>query len=572
MSRDHIAIANQYIEDVLSGRILACEFVILACQRQQNDLQRQGTDEFPYWFDEEQAAKPCEFIELLPHIEGEWAKKGLLLTLEPWQIFIITCLYGWVKEDGNRRFVKAYIEVAKKNGKSALASGLALFMLAADGEQGPQIYSGATTSQQAAITWQVSKKMVDKCPDLQSELGVRTSAHSIYCTSNGGFYRALSRENGGSQDGINTHFGLVDELHAHPKPDLVENIETSMAARAQAMLFQITTAGFNQSGVCFTTRALCVKILKEVVDAEHYFAIIFTLDEDDDWTDPDVWPKANPNWGVSIDPKKFAAEASEAIASSAKEGYFVTKRLNVWRNAKAAWMDMKAWGLCADPELKLEDFTGEECYAAVDLANTTDIAAVLYIIPKGNTVHVIPKFYLPEAEAETGEGAHYAGWALDGYLQLTPGNVTDQNLIQEDIRHAAAIVQIKGLAYDPWQATKFASELAGEGMPVLEYRNTVPNFSAPMKSVFAMVKDALTEAGKRKATNYQLVHDDNPVMRWMMSNVVAVLDAKENIYPRKEQPKNKIDGPVALIMAVGAWGGFEDEAESVYESRGFIEL
>jgi phage terminase large subunit-like protein len=399
---------------------------------------------------------------------------------------------------------------------------------------------------------------------------VYTSAHSIYCSTNGGFYRALSRENGGNQDGVNTHFGLVDELHAHDKPDLVENLETSMAARAQAMLFQITTAGFNLAGVCYNTRALCVKILKEVVDAEHYFAIIFTLDEGDDWTDPAVWPKSNPNWGVSIDPKKFAAEAAEAIASSAKEGYFVTKRLNVWRNAKAAWMNMIAWAACADTRLKLEDFVGEECYVGLDLANSTDIAALVFIIIKGNRVFVIPRFYLPESEAETGEGAHYAGWALDRHLTLTPGNVTDQNLIQDDLRAAASLVQIKGLAYDPWQAKKFATEIEQEGIETIEYRNTVPNFSAPMKSVFAMVKDALTPAEKKRETNYQLVHDGNPVMSWMMSNVVGVLDAKDNIYPRKEQPKNKIDGPVALITAVGAWGGFEEEAPSIYESRGLL--
>lgn len=570
MSRNYIALANQYIEDVLSGQVLACEFVQLACQRQKNDLTRQGTEGFPYRFDPTAAAKPCAFIELLPHIEGEWAKKKLLLVLEPWQIFLIVCLFGWLKEDGTRRFVKAYIEVAKKNGKSALASGLALYMLAADGEEGPQVYSGATTSQQAAITWRVSKAMVDKCPDLQRELGVFTSAHSIYCTTNGGFYRALSRENGGNQDGVNTHFGLVDELHAHDKPDLVENLETSMAARAQAMLFQITTAGFNMAGVCFNTRALCVKILKEVVDAEHYFAIIFTLDEADDWTDPAVWPKSNPNWGVSIDPKKFAAEASEAIASSAKEGYFVTKRLNVWRNAKAAWMNMMAWSACADTRLRLEDFAGEECYAGLDLANSTDIAALIFIIIRGNQVFVIPRFYLPESEAETGEGAHYAGWAIDGYLTLTPGNVTDQNLIQDDLRAAACIVDIKGLAYDPWQAKKFATEIQQEGIETIEYRNTVPKFSTPMKAVFAMVKDALTTPDKRKETNYQMTHDGNPAMTWMMSNVVGVLDAKDNIYPRKEQAKNKIDGPVALIMAVGAWGGMEEEPSNIYDSRGLL--
>jgi len=573
MGRDYIAIANGYIEDVLSGRQLACEFVRLACQRQLNDLSREGTDDFPYWFNEEEAAKPCAFIELLPHIEGEWAKKKLKLVLEPWQVFLVVCLFGWLKEDGNRRFVKAYIEVAKKNGKSALASGLALYMLAADGEEGPQVYSGATTSQQAGITWRVSKAMVEKCPDLQRELGVYASAHSIYCTSNGGFYRALSRENGGNQDGVNTHFGLVDELHAHTSPDLVENLETSMAARAQAMLFQITTAGFNMVGVCFNTRSLCVKILNEVVDAEHYFAIIYTLDAEDDWTDPAVWPKSNPNWGVSIDPKKFAAEASEAVASSAKEGYFVTKRLNVWRNAKAAWMNMKAWGACADPDLRMEDFAGEDCYVGLDLANSTDIAAMMFVVVRGNHVYVFPRFYLPESEAETGEGAHYAGWALDGCLTLTPGNVTDQNLIQDDLRAAAGIVRIKTLAYDPWQAKKFAIEMQQEGMETMQYDNHVKTFSAPMKAIFAMVKDVLTEPEKKKSTNYQLTHDGNPAMGWMMSNVVAHLDGKDNIYPRKEQAKNKIDGPVALIMAIGAWGGFEEEAsEYIYEGRGLNSL
>ena len=429
-------------------------------------------------------------------------------------------------------------------------------MLAADGEQGPQVYSGATRREQAAITWEVSKKMVEKSPDLQRELGVKVSSNTIFCELNGGFYRALSKEKGGNQDGINTHFGLADELHAHPKPDLVENMETSMAARAQAMLFQITTAGFNQTGICFTTRSLCAKILKRVVVAEHYFSIVFTLDKNDDWTDPAVWEKANPNWGVSIDPAKFAAEFTEAKAERSKEGYFVTKRLNVWRNAKTAWMDMRAWEKCANPTLTISQFANEECVLAVDLATKVDVAALVALFHRAGHYYLFPFFWLPEEAAEGGENSHYAGWAAEGYITLTPGNVTDHNAVQDRARELAGQHPVRSLAYDNWQAHKFATELSDEGMAVQVYPMQVKTMSEPMKQLHAWVLQG------------KVSHPDNPVMNWMMSNVVAHLDAKENIFPRKEQPQNKIDGPVAAIMAVGEWLTGETPETSIYNERG----
>lgn len=558
--RDYIAIAATYAADVVVGRIPACKWVKLACERQQKDLKRK---DLAYTFDHDKAARVCRFIELLPHIKGEWAKKKMTLLLEPWQVFCLTTIFGWVDTEGNRRFRKSYIEVPKKNGKSAIASGVGLYMLCADGEEGPEIYSAATTSEQAGITWKVSKAMAEKSPGLRSRFRVEAAAHAIVCNSNAGTYKTLSRDRGGNHDGINTHCGLIDELHAHTNGAMYDNVETSMAARAQSLLFTITTAGSNRAGICYQIRSLTTKILEGVTESEHFFGIIYTLDKEDEenWFSPDVWQKANPNWGVSVDPGYIAQSAKEAVAQSSKQNNFKTKHLNVWVNADTAWMDMKAWEECANVDLALDQFAGEEVWLALDLASKLDVAAKIYIFkrPGEERYFLIPRFYLPEDAAQTPENSHYAGWATEGYLHLTDGNVTDFAVIEEELRDDATRFTVVSMGYDPWQATYLATRLAGEGLPVKEYRNTVQNMSEPMKQLEMLVK-----SGK-------LEHDGNPMMTWMMSNVVAHTDAKENIYPRKEQPQNKIDGPVAAIMALGEIITTEQEGGSVYdEGRGFL--
>lgn len=562
VERDDIALAEierqlaPYKKLLRLMPVRACKWVVLAAQRHLTDLKRKR---FKYRFDEAKGARICRFIELLPHTKGEWAKKKLLITLEPWQIFILVVTFGWVDAQGRRRFKVTYKEIPRKNAKSTISSGVGLYMLTADGEGGPEVYSAATTKDQAKIVWRDAQKMAQKCEGLQRRFGVATAAHSIY-TSDGGTFLALARDQGGNLDGLNTHCGIIDELHAHKTREVVDVIETSTGARSQPMLWQITTAGFNLSGICYETRSYTQKVLSGVIKDEEHFGIIYTIDEDDDWADPSSWAKANPNWGISVNPEDIARKGNKAIKTPAARSNFQTKHLNVWVNASVAWMDMKAWAAGADESLSLEQFRGAKCWAAVDLATKTDVAALHILFRREDIFYSFSRFYVPQSAVEGEENAHYAGWAAEGHLIVTPGNVIDQNRIQEDVRGLAADHDLQVLGYDPWQANKFATELAEEGLPVDEYRMTVQNMSEPMKEVHAQVVQG------------KLRHTGCPVMTWMMSNVVAHTDAKENIFPRKENPKNKIDGPVAAIMAMGEYLSGAEDQDSVYEERGLLIL
>jgi phage terminase large subunit-like protein len=537
---------------IYSLRVRCNKYVALACERQLKDLKRKR---FAYHFDEVKASRICKFIELLPHTKGEWA--GRPIVLEPWQIFILTTVFGWLDKQGRRRYKVTYLEIPRKNAKSTLSSGVGLYMLAADGEGGAEVYSAATTKDQAKIVWKDAKGMAQKCKGLQSRFGVRTAAHSIY-TQEGSSFLALARDQGGNLDGLNVHCGIIDELHAHKTREVVEVIETATGARSQPLLWQITTAGFNLASICYEQRTYTTKVLQGQFTDHQHFGIIFTVDTDDDWAHPSNWQKANPNWGISVNVDDITRKGGMAMKVAAKRGGFKTKHLNVWVNAKEAWMDMQKWALAADPALSLDQFKGEECVGAVDLATKVDVAALVLLFKRDEHYYLFPFFWLPEEATKGEENAHYAGWAEEGYLHLTPGNVTDQNFIQERVRALASQHQLRSLAYDDWQAQKFASELSDEGMHVNVYPMQVRTMSYPMKELHALII-----SGK-------LSHPDNPMMNWMMSNVVAHTDAKENIFPRKEQPQNKIDGPVAAIMALGEWLTGAGPETSVYESRGLL--
>lgn len=555
MTRDYIQISNQYIKDVLSGKIPACKYVRQACERQQTDLKRK---DFAYTFDKARAERICKFIELLPHIKGQWAGKPI--TLEPWQIFILTAVFGWVDAKGMRRYKTVYTEVPRKNAKSTLSSGVALYLLAADGEGGAEIYSAATTRDQARIVWEDAKRMAERCKGLQAKFGVSVTAHSVLVQGTASSFKALSRDQGGNLDGLNIHGAIVDELHGHKTRDVWDVLETATGARQQPLIWGITTAGFNKVGICYEQRAYSIKVLDKVAVDEEYFGIIYTIDEADDWTDPKTWAKANPNWGLSVNPEDIARKARKAMEMAAAQNNFLTKHLNVWVNADTAWMDMRAWDACADTSLKLEDFEGEPCYIGADLATKTDVAAVLFLFPKDGLFYVFGKYYLNEEAAEGGRNSHYQGWAKQDKFVLTPGNITDFDFIEEDLGNIARSHNVIHMGIDPFQAMQLINRLNAKGVKVEEYAQQVRYMSEPMKQL-----EALVRSGK-------LRHNGDPVLSWMISNVVCHTDAKENIYPRKEFPENKIDGAVALIIALGQYLSDEVGGGSVYENRDLIIL
>jgi phage terminase large subunit-like protein len=587
----HVAKALAYCHDVVSGKVPACKWVRLACQRQLDDLKR-AEGGWEYRFDEGRAGRVCRFLEQLPHVKGP--KAGELFRLEPWQCFVVTTAWGWVLRDtGARRFRRAYIEVPRGNGKSFLSSGIALYGLGADDEQGAEVYSGATTREQAKITYGDAEKMLKKRPALANKLGLRVTAHAISQPASGSVFKALSRE-AGNQDGQNIHVAVVDELHAHRTREMWDVLVTGAAKRPQSMIWTITTAGTDTSGICYEVRESVTKMLDGAKGAEldGLFGVIYTLDnvgekDGDDWRDPACWEKANPNWHASIDHKSYALAAREAMQSASKENNFLTKHLNVWCNADVSWMDMGAWDRCKDEALSEEDFAGKPCTMGIDLASKTDICATAKVfhrdVPAKNHdgtpkmkkdeegrptdeqalerhFYLFVNSFLPEAAVEAARNASYEGWVKEGWVKTTPGDVLDFDVVAESVLDDRDRHVLGDVAFDPAQATQFCNNLQKEAVQMVEVRPTVLNFSEPMKEMEALV------------LSRRLHHNGNPAMRWMVSNVVCHRDAKDNIYPRKQRPENKIDGVIAALMALNRALLVPEDAGSVYEERGIRTL
>lgn len=535
-SRDYCGIARQYAADILGGKIPACKWVKLAVDRQLADLKKYVGDRSLYVFDENEANRVCKFIELLTHTKGELA--GTRIHLEPWQVFILTTVFGWLRRaDGGRRYRRAYVEVSRGNGKSTLCSGIGLYCLLADREGGAEVYSFATTRDQAKIVFGDAKVMAERNAPLRNKFGLQVLANALYVPTSNSTFQAKSAE-GSTLDGLNTHLAIIDELHAHKTRAVYDVVETSTGKRKNSLMFVITTAGFDTSGICYEVRTMVTKVLEKSVVDETQFGIIYGLDEGDDWTTVEALEKANPNWGISVRPEIITSLMKKAIALPSAVNNFKTKHLNIWCSASSAWMDMQAWE-AGEINVDRSDFEGQPCYIGLDVGAKNDVTAKVLLFPVGKSFVVFADFYLPEAAVEKSTNSQYRGWVEEGWITQSGGAMTDLARIEEDIRDDLSRFDVKGIAYDPWNALQLATNLGNDGAPMVEYRNTVQNFSDPMKSLEALVQD--------KRVN----HDGNPVLRWMMSNVVAKLDAKDNIFPRKERYENKIDGVVALIMALG---------------------
>lgn len=544
-----------YAKDVVAGRIVACEYTKLACQRHLDDLKRWPGKQGPYWFDASEANRICQFVSFLPHVKGEWARANQKITLEPWQCFTLAAPLGWRAADGTRRFRTVYEEVARKNAKSTKAAGVGLYGLAADDEPGAEVYSAATTRDQAKIVWETAREMVKKTPDLRS-FGIGVHAHSLTGPAASSF-KALSAD-AGTLDGLNVHIAVVDELHAHKTREVWEVIETATGSRSQPLIWVVTTAGSNRSGICYEQRDYLIKVLKGVVQDETYWGIIYTIDDGDDWVDENCWIKANPNLGVSVKLDDLRRKAAKAKSQTSAQPGFLTKHLNCWINADRSWMDMRRWEACGDPLLDIDDFRGEPCWLGLDLASKTDIAAIGALFERGGKRYLFRWCYVPEAAIEESRNSQYAGWEIDNRLIQTDGATTDQQAIGDQIRELAREFDVRNVAVDPWQALKLMQELQADGIPVVELRQTAANLSEAMKTLEADVLDG------------KLVHQGCPMAAWMISNVVAHLDHQENITPRKERPENKIDLPVAWCDAYSIYlreqgdGAFVDLSQMAF--------
>jgi phage terminase large subunit-like protein len=564
-TRSYTAVAQRYAQAVVAGDIPACQWVRRACQRQLDDLARFKGRSSPYRFNPlltdamgrkyRPADNLCAFVELLPHIKGPLA--GTPITLEPWQVFILTTIFGWVKRDGRRRFRRAYIEVPRGNAKSTLSSAVGLYMLTADGEGGAECYSLATTRDQARIVFGDAQQMARKSPGFRTRYGVTVGAHNIHVLNAAAKFEALSAE-GSTLDGLNIHFGCIDELHAHKTRTVYDVVETGTGKRDNSLLWVITTAGSDRAGICYEARTFVTRVLGGQVEDASQFGIIYGLDDGDDWGTEDALVKANPNWGISVRPEVILPLQAKALQLPSATNNFRTKHCNDWVSVDTAWMDIRAWERCADSHLRPEDFEGEPCWIGIDLASKVDIASMAFLFKREGRVMAFVRHYLPEDTVFAAANSQYQGWMHAGRLLATPGNVTDFGLIEAELLDAASRFEIKAVAFDPFQATQFSTRMLAEGLPMIEVRPTVLNFSEPMKQL-----EALVLQGK-------WAFDGDPVLTWMVSNVVCHRDAKDNIYPRKERPENKIDGVIAVLMALNRL--LLDNGDTGFIEQGFVAL
>lgn len=542
MPRTRLASFDRYARDVDSGKVVAGEFIRLACASYLADRKRKPSSAFPWTFDREKAQRAIDFIQLLPHVKGKW--RGQPIKLEPWQAFAIANIFGWVHyKTGLRRYREAYIEVARKNGKSVLAAAVGVYMLCADRPgEGNEVYCGAGTERQAWEVFRPARLMCQASPDLAAHFNIEINAKQLLIPDD---YSRFEPVVGDPGDGQSPSCGIVDEYHEHATPVLFETFQTGMGARDEGLLFTITTAGDNLAGPCYQERLDAINVLRGLVKDDRRFALIYTLDRDDDYTDPKVWKKANPNYGISLSRDYLKAQVASAQRSANKAGTIKTKHFNQWVGARDAWINLAQWKRAEDKSLSFESMAGVSGWLGLDLATRIDVAAKVALFRRqvdgANHYYAIPRFYVPEYALgdENPNAATYAKWVAEGHMIVHDGAEVDFGQIQADILAMPEKMYVVELAYDPWQSTQIAQAIREEGVEAVEYRNVVSNMSPPMKEL-----EGALAAGR-------FHHDGNPVLTWMAANVVAKPDAKENIYPRKNDKAQKIDGIVALLFALG---------------------
>jgi phage terminase large subunit-like protein len=495
------------------------------------------------------------FSKYLRHTMGQWA--GQPIELMKWQKEeLLKPLFGWVHKDtGLRRFRTAYIEVPKKNGKSTLCSGLALYLLAADGEPGAQVYCAAASRDQAAIVYREASRMAQESPLLNDYVLARDSQKHLAIPSSNSFLKALSAEHH-RQEGLNWHGLIFDELHAQPDRRLWDCLRYGGASRREPMLISITTAGFDRHSICYEQRTQAERVLNGTTEDLTFFGLIRNASEDDDWTKPATWRKANPSLGVTISRSDIKAACIEAQESPTKENSFKRYRLNIWTEQDTRWMPLKKWDACAGDLGQLE---GQPCYCGLDLASTRDIAALAMVFPTDEGLSVLSRFWIPRENAlerERRDRVPYLTWAKDGIVTLTDGDTIDYDVIRQTINELNDTYNIQEIAIDRWNAAQITTQLQGDGFDVVMFGQGFASMSAPTKEL------------ERIVYSKELNHGGCPVLRWMAGHVTVEQDAAGNLKLSKKKSQEKIDGLVALVMALGRANVRTEPTKSVYSSGG----
>jgi len=549
------------MQGVLDGTIVAGMLIRKAMERHLRDLEEGASRGLR--FDRAAAEHAVRFFGFLKHSKGEWA--GQPFILEPWQQFIIWNLFGWLRADGFRRYRRAYIEVARKNGKSTIAAGIGLYLLVADGEPGAEVYSAACKRDQARLTHSEATRMVKSSPELSRM--VKVFKDNLHIEATASKYEPLGAD-ANTMDGLNVHGAIVDEIHAHRNRAVLDVLETATGARRQPLILEITTAGSDQASICFEHHEYSRRILEGTIEDDTWFGYIASIDEGDEWTDPAVWGKANPNLGVSVKLDDLQAKCDRAQQMPAAQNAFRRLHLDQWTQQVDRWIALELWDANAGdigPKELEEILAGRECYGGLDLSSVSDLTAWVMVFPKiedADEVDVLCRFWCPEAKlVDPGNryADQYRAWAQEGYLRVTSGDAVDYGFVKRCILEDAKRYALRNLNVDRlFQGYQLSQELLDEGLDVFGMGQGFYGYAAPMREF------------ERRVLAKKVHHGGHPVLRWMADNVAVRTDPAGNVKPDKASSQGKVDGVCALVMALDRAMRREPVKASIYEERGLF--
>lgn len=554
---------TSYAKKVVSGKIVAGKLVIKSCKRHLSDLKKSKKNSFKYEYREDIAERVISFFStFLKHSKGkEWAGKPL--ELEEWQCYIIGCTFGWVnKKTGLRRFRTSFNMVARKNGKSTISAGVGLYGLVADQEPGAEIYTAAVKRDQAKIIFGEACRMAKASEELLEVLEVLTN--NINFKQVNSKFEPLSSDTK-SLDGLNTHIGLIDELHAHPNRKVYDLVFDSTASRSQPLMFIVSTAGEETKGnICYEIYEYAQSVLDGVIDDDTFFCFIAQIDKEDDWRDESVWIKANPSLGKACKIEYLRARIKTAKESPSARANFLRKHMNIFVEGHTKWMDMDKWNKVLVHPQKIPDITTANCYIGADLSTVGDLCSLGFVFPFDNYYAIKSHSFMPEELVEEKSRLYDVPleiWAQEGYLSLTPGYIVDYNYIIEYIEYCVNKLcwNVVEICYDKWNANQFARDLEAEGFTMVDVPQNVKRLSEPTKGIENLV------------ISKQLMVEKNPLLSWAVSNAAARLDANENIMLNKSKSGKKID-PIAAVINAFSRAMFDKvnySRGSVYDERGF---
>ena len=523
---------NDYANKVLNETIITGKNIQLACNRFKTDLQREDLE-----FREDKVDKAIEFISTLKHFTGKHSGKPFIL--EGWQQFIIANIIGFYwKETGTRRFSSSYIEVSRKQGKTALAAALCLYYLIADNEDGAEVLLAANSKEQAKIAFDMCYSFV-KGIDPRTKYFIPYRADIKFNLTNSKL-KVLAADDS-KLDGFNASFGLLDEYHAAPTSKVRDVIKSSMGMRDNPHLCTITTAGFNKSLPCYQLRTVAIEVLNAVKTDDEMFIAIFSLDVDDDWQDEKNWIKCAPNLDVTVTTKYIKGQVQQAKNNPSEETGVKTKTLNLWCDSENVWLPDE-YILRNTENIDLNNFKDQACYVGVDLGATSDLTAVSYLLVVENKYYFKTHYYLPEDALKTkADKELYKDWRRKGQLTVTPGNVTDYDYITNDLMNYSKVVNIQVIGYDSYNSTQWAIDATSKGLPLQPYSQSLANFNRPTKEM------------ERLILSDKAVIDNNEINRFCFKNVVLKSDHNNNVKPVKYISNNKIDGVISMIQSLGVF-------------------